>query len=77
MPKPNSLGATLDNYGGPVRSSHFAGASAASAVSGEGKKSSRAGAVQIAAHFPEEVRAQLKVIAAEQRRDVQDLLAEG
>jgi hypothetical protein len=37
---------------------------------------SRLGAVQIAAFFPEDVRAQLKVIAAEQRRDVQDLLAE-
>lgn len=41
------------------------------------RKSSRTGAVQIAGHFPEEVRMQLKVIAAEQRRDVQDLLAEG
>lgn len=41
------------------------------------KRSSRTGAVQIAAHFPEDVRAQLKMIAAEQRRDVQDLLAEG
>ena len=37
---------------------------------------SRQGAVQIAAFFPEDVRAQLKVVAAEQRRDVQDLLAE-
>lgn len=41
-----------------------------------GKVPSRAGAVQIAAFFPEEVRAQLKIVAAEQRRDVQDLLAE-
>lgn len=41
------------------------------------KAPSRAGAVQIAAFFPEDVRSQLKVIAAEQRRDVQDLLAEG
>jgi len=37
---------------------------------------SRKGAVQIAAFFPEDVRAQLKIVAAEQRRDVQDLLAE-
>ncbi len=37
---------------------------------------SRQGAVQIAAFFPEDVRSQLKVVAAEQRRDVQDLLAE-
>jgi hypothetical protein len=43
----------------------------------KGKQSSRAGTVQIAAHFPEEVRMQLKMIAAERRRDVQDLLAEG
>lgn len=42
-----------------------------------GKPPSRAGAVQIAAFFPEDVRAQLKIIAAEQRRDIQDLLAEG
>lgn len=40
------------------------------------KPPSRQGAVQIAAFFPEDVRAQLKVVAAEQRRDVQDLLAE-
>ena len=37
---------------------------------------SRQGTVQVAAFFPEEVRAQLKIVAAEQRRDVQDLLAE-
>ena len=42
-----------------------------------GKPPSRVGTVQIAAFFPEEVRAQLKMLAAEQRRDVQDLLAEG
>lgn len=40
------------------------------------KTRSREGAVQIAAFFPEEVRAQLKVLAAEQRREVQDLMAE-
>jgi hypothetical protein len=37
---------------------------------------SREGAVQIAAFFPEDVRAQLKMLAAEQRRDVQDMLGE-
>ncbi len=42
----------------------------------EGRPPSRQGAVQIAAFFPEAVRAQLKVVAAEQRRDIQDLLAE-
>jgi hypothetical protein len=41
------------------------------------KPLSRQGAVQIAAFFPEEVRTQLKIIAAEQRRDIQDVLAEG
>lgn len=43
---------------------------------GIARKPSREGAVQIAAFFPEEVRTQLKVLAAEQRRDVQDMLAE-
>jgi hypothetical protein len=38
---------------------------------------SRVGMVQIAAFFPDDVRAQLKIIAAEQRRDMQDLIAEG
>jgi hypothetical protein len=47
------------------------------AVSALRKGGSRAGAVQVAAFFPEGVRAQLKMMAAEQRRDVQDLLAEG
>ena len=42
----------------------------------DGRPPSRQGAVQIAAFFPEEVRAQLKITAAEQRCDVQDLLAE-
>jgi hypothetical protein len=40
------------------------------------KTRSREGAVQIAAFFPEDVRTQLKVLAAEQRREVQDLMAE-
>ncbi len=40
------------------------------------KPPSRQGAVQIAAFFPEDVRTQLKIVAAEQRRDVQDMLAE-
>jgi len=39
------------------------------------KTRSREGAVQIAAFFPEDVRTQLKVLAAEQRREVQDLMA--
>ena len=46
-------------------------------VSPKGKVRSREGAVQIAAFFPEEVRTQLKMLAAEQRREIQDLLAEG
>jgi hypothetical protein len=40
------------------------------------KPLSRQGAVQIAAFFPEDVRTQLKIVAAEQRRDIQDVLAE-
>ena len=32
--------------------------------------------MQIAAFFPSEVRTQLKILAASQKRDVQDLLAE-
>ena len=46
-------------------------------ASPKGKARSREGAVQIAAFFPEEVRTQLKMLAAEQRREIQDLLAEG
>ena len=46
------------------------------AAAKDGRPPSRQGAVQIAAFFPEEVRAQLKITAAEQRCDVQDLLAE-
>lgn len=41
-----------------------------------GRTPSRAGAVQIAAFYPAEVRTQLKILAAEQGRDQQDLLAE-
>ena len=35
-----------------------------------------AGAVQVAAFFPSEVRTQLKVLAAEQGRDMQDIMGE-
>ena len=48
----------------------------ASARTPADKPPSRQGAVQIAAFFPEDVRTQLKILAAEQRRDVQDVLAE-
>ncbi len=50
--------------------------SAPEAIGRAGKPPSRQGAVQVAAFFPPEVRMQLKVLAAEQQRDVQDLLAE-
>lgn len=42
----------------------------------DGRPPSRQGTVQVAAFFPADVRTQLKITAAEQRRDVQDLLAE-
>jgi hypothetical protein len=51
--------------------------SAASPALAPARTLSRQGAVQIAAFFPEDVRTQLKIVAAEQRRNVQDLLAEG
>lgn len=41
-----------------------------------GRPPSRAGAVQVAAFFPSEVRTQLKVLAAEQGRDMQDIMGE-
>ena len=79
MKKANPLMAGLAQFDGnatpapePVAASPTTGAP----KSTNARPSSRQGAVQIAAFFPEDVRAQLKVIAAEQRRDVQDLLAE-
>lgn len=77
MKKANPLTAGLAQFdrksAAPVKP---APASNRSRAQREGGVPSRHGAVQIAAFFPEEVRAQLKVLAAEQRRDVQDLLAE-
>lgn len=51
-------------------------APATPAVERAGRPPSRAGAVQIAAFYPVEVRTQLKILAAELGRDQQDLLAE-
>jgi hypothetical protein len=69
--KPNPLMAGLEQF------DRKAAPPSASAPTRGDKPLSRQGAVQIAAFFPEEVRTQLKIIAAEQRRDIQDVLAEG
>jgi hypothetical protein len=78
MKKPNPLMAGLaqfDRKSNPAPDP-VAATATPSATKGTSRPPSRQGAVQIAAFFPEDVRSQLKVIAAEQRRDVQDLLAE-
>lgn len=78
--KPNPLMSGLAQYdrkGAPPSNDAQQASSATPAPVRTQKAPSRAGTVQIAAFFPEDVRSQLKVIAAEQRRDVQDLLAEG
>jgi hypothetical protein len=77
MKKPNPLMeglAQFDRKASPSPDPVAASAPATKITSA--RPPSRQGAVQIAAFFPEDVRAQLKVVAAEQRRDVQDLLAE-
>lgn len=74
MKKPNPLMAGLAQF--DRKAAPAPEAVAAERAPKNGKPPSRVGAVQIAAFFPEDVRAQLKVVAAEQRRDVQDLLAE-
>ncbi len=84
MKKPNPLMAGLQQFDrkgappppAPVPSSPIAANTPAPPTPRAIKTRSREGAVQIAAFFPEEVRAQLKVLAAEQRREVQDLMAE-
>jgi hypothetical protein len=77
MKKPNPLMAGLEQFDrkGAASAAAPTGA-AAEAAPRMGKARSRQGAVQIAAFFPEEVRTQLKVLAAEQRRDIQDLMGE-
>ena len=73
-PKPNPLTAGLAQYdckAAPVTATEVVARAPTSA-----KPASRRGTVQIAAFFPEDVRMQLKIVAAEQRRDIQDILAE-
>lgn len=79
MKKSNPLMAGLaqfDRKASPTPDPVTATTTATTAKNATTRSPSRQGAVQIAAFFPEDVRAQLKVVAAEQRRDVQDLLAE-
>jgi hypothetical protein len=80
MKKPNPLMAGLQQFdrkgAAPPPPTAPAAANAPAPAPRAAKVRSRQGAVQIAAFFPEQVRAQLKVLAAEQRRDVQDLMAE-
>jgi hypothetical protein len=75
MKKPNPLMAGLEHFDRKGAAS-AAPVGAAEAAPRTGKARSRQGAVQIAAFFPEEVRTQLKVLAAEQRREIQDLMGE-
>jgi hypothetical protein len=70
--KPNPLMAGLEQFDRKAAPPP----SVASARATADKPPSRQGAVQIAAFFPEDVRTQLKIVAAEQRRDIQDVLAE-
>ena len=74
MRKPNPLMAGLEQF--DRKSAPPPTAAAAPTRPTTDKPPSRQGAVQIAAFFPEEVRTQLKIVAAEQRRDIQDVLAE-
>jgi len=75
MKKPNPLVAGLEQF--DRKESVPPAVQAASAATAPAARArSRKDAVQIAAFFPEEVRMQLKILAIEQRRDMQDLLAE-
>jgi hypothetical protein len=79
MKKPNPLMAGLAQFDRKANPAPDPVAPPPAAVASKitsARPPSRQGAVQIAAFFPEDVRAQLKVVAAEQRRDVQDLMAE-
>jgi hypothetical protein len=72
MKKPNPLMAGLEQYDRKT----VVPPATPNVIAIDRKGSSRQGAVQIAAFFPEQVRTQLKIVAAEQRRDIQDVLAE-
>jgi len=85
MSKAPNLAAALADAGGSTRRRpapipeprpHLTGAPDL-APSGHYRQPSRAGTRPITVHFPEEVRTQLKLIALEQKKSLQDLLAEG
>lgn len=74
--KANPLMAGLTQFDRKAAPQPEPASAAPAAADRAGRTPSRAGAVQIAAFYPAEVRTQLKILAAEQGRDQQDLLAE-
>lgn len=74
--KPNPLMAGLEQFDRKAAPVAPVAAPATRVKANVDRPPSRQGAVQIAAFYPAEVRTQLKIIAAEQRRDIQDVLAE-
>ena len=80
MKKPNALAAALKDMGAKVPSSAEPAKPAAPAASEPGKRApqpSRVNTVPITCHYPEAVRRQLKILAAENGRNLDDLVAEG
>lgn len=84
MRKPNSLATALQGAGAKVptfaeRVESMGDAAPAEPVPARRKppQPSREGTVPITCHYPEPVRRQLKILAAEEGRNIDDLVAEG
>ena len=77
MKKPNALANALRNSGAAVSMSPQAPESASpSALPQQYAAASRQATKAITVHFPEEVRRQLKSMAAEEGRSMEDMVAE-
>lgn len=83
MSKAPNLAAALADAGGSTRRKLSPPPDAASGVRSDGlgasryRQPSRTGTRPITVHFPQEVRDQLKLIALQQQKTLQNLLAEG
>lgn len=82
MKKPNALASALRDMGAKVPSSAEpiepeAPAASVELTSKKPPQPSRVNTVPITCHYPEPVRRQLKILAAENGRNLDDLVAEG
>jgi hypothetical protein len=77
MAKPNPLQSALEHKPAPVARPSAPTETATAKGGGKGLAPSRVGRVMVAGYFAPEVQTALRIIAAEERTTIQELVAEG